>query len=200
MKSSLCRLSTIILFTAFILACQSNHSSQITTPNDSQPYALAQKNTQPRFAIIGKIGITTITPEGKKAGSAFYTWGQDGQRFAIHLTGALGMGAIHILFDGDTASLTSDNTTILAKTPEELLSKATGWQAPISQLPYWIMGRSAPNDSNPVIINHQLVKTSHSDWTVNFEYATNNLPNRLIINHTTGHRVVITISHQANKP
>lgn len=176
-------------FVCLMSACQTTQS--VSAPKTSDVAVVAQ----PKFSITGKIGVTTLTDEGKQAGSAFYAWGQDGERFAIDLTGALGIGATSIRFDGKEAVLMSEKTgTISADTPEELLTKATGWHAPISQLPHWIMGQSAPSDENQQIENNQLIKTNNGEWTANFEYA-NALPSRLIITHAAGHRVAITITH-----
>ena len=162
----------------------------------AQPAPTQTINEPIKFSIGGKIGITSASAEGNQSGTAFYAWTQDAERFAIDLTGALGIGATSISFDGKTATLTSERTgEINASTPEELLLRATGWQAPISQLPYWIVGRAAPSDSNH---SHddagRLLSATNGDWTASFEYK-GNTPNRLRITHTNGHRVVMTMTH-----
>ncbi|STZ64349.1 outer membrane lipoprotein LolB [Moraxella lacunata] len=148
-----------------------------------------------RFAITGKIGITTNTANGKQAGSAFYNWGQEDERFAIDLTGAFGMGATQIRYDGQQATLTNDKGEIQADSPEELLQKATGWHAPISHLPHWIVGKTAQGDTDSQQDEQgRLTQSTNDDWTASFEYPKNSpRPSRLIINHTDGHRVVMTI-------
>lgn len=180
---------SIITLSTLLTACQS-----LPKPTTS-PMNATISDDKIAFNITGKIGITTQTPDGKQAGSAFYGWGQDGERFAIDLTGALGMGATSISYDGQYATLTNDKGQISANTPEELLLWATGWHAPISQLPYWVMGKVATGDKG--IFEDRLLQTTHGEWTADFSYAKNSpLPNRLIITHTDGHRVVMTISHQ----
>lgn len=149
-----------------------------------------------QFDISGKIGITSVSPDGTQSNTAFYAWAQDGERFAIDLTGALGIGATSISFDGKTASLSNQQVgDITANTPEELLLQATGWQAPISQLPYWIVGRAAPSDSTHSFDEQGNITTAtNGDWAAQFEYK-NNKPSRLRITHTDGHRVIMTIIH-----
>lgn len=148
-----------------------------------------------KFSITGKIGITTNTPNGKQAGSAFYTWGQEEERFAIDLTGALGMGATQIRYNGQLATLTNDQGEIQAGSPEELLLKATGWHAPISHLPYWIVGKNAHGDTDSQTDDQgRLMQSTNDGWTSNFEYTKEDVrPSRLIIHHADGHRVVMTI-------
>ncbi|MDO5770322.1 MAG: lipoprotein insertase outer membrane protein LolB, partial [Psychrobacter sp.] len=83
------------------------------------------------FMINGKIGITVPATETRAAqgGSAFYAWGQQNDRFAIEIIGALGLGKTNIEFNGSTATLVSEKTgTLSASSPDELLKKATGWQ------------------------------------------------------------------------
>lgn len=153
------------------------------------------------FNITGKIGVTSVTETGHQAGSAFYAWGQDGERFAIDLTGALGLGATSIRFDGKTATLVSEQTgTLTADSPEALLKKATGWQAPISHLPYWVLGKNAPDDTNTTYdAKDRPMLADNGEWAVQFDYAQDKpspYPFRLRINHQAGHRVVLTITHQ----
>ena len=146
------------------------------------------------FEINGKIGITTP----QQAGSAFYTWGQNGKSFAINLAGALNAGQTDISYNGQTATLTNDKGTLTADNPEELLFKATKWQAPISQLPYWIMGQAAPSDAgNQTDAQKRLATAKNGDWLAEFAYSSNKerLPNRITMRHPQGYKVVMTINH-----
>ena len=148
------------------------------------------------FSITGKIGITTQTQHGKEASSAFYTWSQEDDRFGINLTGALGIGAADLSFNGKTAKLISERTgEISATSPEELLQKATGLNAPISYFRFWIIGKPAPNDTNKQMENGRLISSENGDWTAKFYYQNSVYPNRLIITHADGHRLVMTINH-----
>lgn len=149
----------------------------------------------PNFYITGKIGINTITPEGRTATTAFYTWRQEQERFAIELTGVLGMGATHISYNGQTATLTNTHGVLNAPSPSQLLSKATGWQAPIDSLPYWIMGKTAESDSDSRFEDNTLTQSTNGQWTVKFDYtAPQTTPSRLIATHVDGHRFVMTIN------
>lgn len=146
-----------------------------------------------QFTINGKIGITTP----KQAGSAFYIWTQQGQNFAIELAGAMNAGQTKISYNGQSATLTNEKGTLNAATPEELLQRATGWQAPISQLPYWIQGQPAPSDTNNKTDSaNRLVSAQNGDWTAEFSYAntSDKRPTRLTARHPDGYKVVMTIN------
>lgn len=178
------------------------------------PSSGANANTTPtlpaqkleNFTINGKIGVTmpasapsaNASNANTQGGSAFYTWGQQNDRFAIELMGALGIGKTNIAYDGQTATLVSEKTgSLSADNPEELLQKATGWQAPISQMPYWISGRSAPSDSAPKVDNqNRLISSVNGNWSANFAYNGNDkLPSKITATQSQGQKVVMTINH-----
>ena len=195
-----------------LTGCQSLHANTkpvvtkpvVTTPvvtTQPQPTTTVTNTTTApivpiatqQFTINGKIGVTTP----KQAGSAFYIWTQQGQNFAIELAGALNAGQTKISYNGQSATLTNDKGTLNATTPEELLQRATGWQAPISQLPYWIQGQPAPSDSNDKKDNaNRLLTAQNGDWSAEFVYANNSdqLPSRLTARHPDGYKVVMTIN------
>ena len=182
--------------------CQSLKTANAT----NQPSTTLQgQNAEPpqkleNFNITGKIGVTMPANDttGTQGGSAFYAWGQQNDRFAIELIGALGIGKTNIEYNGQTATLVSEKTgTLTADDPETLLKKATGWQAPISQMPYWISGRPAPSDSTPQLDDqNRLINSVNGEWTASFTYkGSDKLPNKISAVLPQGNKVVMTINH-----
>ncbi|MGM8885035.1 lipoprotein insertase outer membrane protein LolB [Psychrobacter sp. 1U2] len=197
-------LATVVSGVLLTAGCQSIPSSQANAT--TTPTLQAQKLES--FTINGKIGVTMpsgpsassadASSAGTQGGSAFYTWGQEDNRFAIELMGALGIGKTNIEYDGQTATLVSEKTgSLSAEHPEALLQKATGWQAPISQMPYWISGRSAPSDTAPKTdTQNRLVSSVNGNWSAKFAYDGNEkLPNKIIATQPQGQKVVMTINH-----
>lgn len=189
-------LTTALLITS---GCQSLQSGNAT----AKPTPTVQAQKLDNFNITGKIGVTapanSTNDTTAQGGSAFYAWGQQNERFAIELIGALGIGKTNIEYDGQTATLVSEKTgTLTADNPETLLQKATGWQAPISQMPYWISGRSAPSDSVPKTdAQGRLISSVNGQWTASFDYkGSDELPSKISAVQPTGHKVVMTINHQ----
>lgn len=183
--------------------CQSmktaNATNQPTTTIQGQN--TAQPTKLENFNITGKIGVTAPGNDstGNQGGSAFYAWGQQNERFAVELIGALGIGKTNIEYNGQSATLTSEKTgTLTAPDPEALLKKATGWQAPISQMPYWISGRPAPSDSAPKLdAQNRLISSVNGEWQASFTYKGNDkLPNKISAVQSQGNKVVMTIAHQ----
>lgn len=183
--------------------CQSMKTANAT--NQPSTTIQGQNTEQPKklesFNITGKIGVTTAASDttGAQGSSAFYAWGQQNDRFAIELIGALGIGKTNIEYNGQSATLVSEKTGILnAADPETLLKKATGWQAPISQMPYWISGRPAPSDSAPQLdAQNRLISSVNGEWRASFTYKGNDkLPNKISAVQSQGNKVVMTIDHQ----
>ena len=183
--------------------CQSMKTANAT--NQTSTTIQGQNPEQPKklesFNITGKIGVTTAASDttGAQGGSAFYAWGQQNDRFAIELIGALGIGKTNIEYNGQSATLVSEKTgTLNAADPETLLKKATGWQAPISQMPYWISGSPAPSDSTPQLdVQNRLISSVNGEWRASFSYKGNDkLPNKISAVQSQGNKVVMTIDHQ----
>lgn len=182
--------------------CQSLKTANAT--NQPSTTVQGQNTQQPQklesFNITGKIGVTMPANDtsGTQGGSAFYAWGQQNDRFAIELIGALGIGKTNIEYNGQTATLVSEKTgTLTADDPETLLKKATGWQAPISQMPYWISGRPAPSDSAPQLDDqNRLISSVNGNWSASFTYKGNDkLPSKISAVLPQGNKVVMTINH-----
>lgn len=132
------------------------------------------------FAIQGKIGVKT--PE--QTASAFYTWVQKAEDYHIELSGIMGIGLTQI--EGNAQQVTLSNAqvgTIRATTAEELLEKATGWIAPISNLKYWIQAKSKQNNAQiQYDTKKRPIQMIEDHWHVQLDYNENNTkPYRLIL-------------------
>ncbi len=191
-------MATAIAITSGCQSLKTGNAAAQPTPIQGQNTAQPQKLES--FNITGKIGVTMPANDntGTQGGSAFYAWGQENERFAIELIGALGIGKTNIEYNGQTATLVSEKTGALtADDPETLLKRATGWQAPISQMPYWISGRPAPSDSEPKLdAQNRLVSSVNGEWRASFTYSgADKLPNKISAIQAQGHKVVMTINH-----
>ncbi|WP_374253194.1 lipoprotein insertase outer membrane protein LolB [Acinetobacter brisouii] len=162
-----------------LTGCQQYRKPQAMTNQlpTSNTIASAQETN---FSLQGKIGVRTP----KQSGSAFFTWEQQQDNFNIELSGALGIGKTHIQGIPGQVTLNSAKTGLIhAATPEELLEKATGWQAPITDLVHWILAQPA-TASVQIEKDQQQRPTQFIEdgWVVNLSY--NNaatLPNKLIL-------------------
>lgn len=155
------------------------NSASTDNPVSPQPAAAPVQ-----FSVTGKIGVRTP----KQNGSAFYAWTQVNDRFAIELTGALGIGQTYIEGVPGQVSLTSSKTGLIqAETPEELLERATGWQTPISYLVYWIEAKPAQADAQAQYdADNRLSVLDEGGWHVLFSYTDKEkLPQKLVMTQPT---------------
>lgn len=132
------------------------------------------------FHLQGKIGVKTP----QQSGSAFFTWAQQQDEFDIELSGILGVGKTQISGTPGEVILNSAKTGLIrAETPEELLARATGWQAPITHLVDWVQGQSASNNAQMRKDDSgRPIQLDEDGWNVEFSYnAAAQLPNKLIL-------------------
>ena len=156
----------------FLTGCQS-----YTQPKPTKAPIIEANN---QFYLQGKIGIRTP----QQSGSAFFTWIQQQEQFDLELTGILGVGKTQISGQPGQVTLNSAKTGLIeASSAEELLARATGWQAPITHLVDWVQAR--PATPNAELIKDEQGRISQileDGWVVDLSYNTAaNLPNRLIL-------------------
>ena len=171
----------------FSKLCLVAMSSSILLLSGCQHFTQPQKAiTSPQiqdennFDLQGKIGVRTP----KQSGSAFFTWVQQQDQFDIELTGILGVGKTQIQGKAGEVTLNSAKTGLITATsPEELLEKATGWQAPITHLAYWVQAKSATKNAQINKDESNRIKQLIEDgWTVEFSYKdAQTLPNKLLL-------------------
>lgn len=101
-------MATAIAITSGCQSLKTGNAAAQPTPIQGQNTAQPQKLES--FNITGKIGVTMPANDntGTQGGSAFYAWGQENERFAIELIGALGIGKTNIEYNGQTATLVSE--------------------------------------------------------------------------------------------
>ena len=159
----------------FFTGCQ----QYVKTPDQPSPEEVAAN----QFNLQGKIGVRTP----QQSGSAFFTWVQDRNEYDIELSGILGVGKTQISGKPGQVQLNSAKTGLIeAATPEELLERATGWQAPITHIISWVQARPATTQAQTTQdadgrINH----IQEDGWNVDLSYdAEQKLPNKLILKQT----------------
>ncbi|MGE8558622.1 MULTISPECIES: lipoprotein insertase outer membrane protein LolB [unclassified Acinetobacter] len=166
-------LSLIATSTLILTGCQ--QYTQPQAPSSSQ-IPEAAKN----FNLQGKIGVKTP----KQSGSAFFTWVQEQEEFDIELSGILGVGKTQISGQPGNVTLNSAKTGLIqAGTPEELLERATGWQAPITHLVDWVQAKPATTQAKiSKDEQNRPIQFLEDGWTVDLSYNEQaQLPNKLIL-------------------
>jgi outer membrane lipoprotein LolB len=137
-------------------------------------------------------GVISVTYDNKRD-SAFFSWTQKLDEYAIILSGPMNIGRICIIGDKNKVGFyESDNKYIKAKTPEELMLKRFGWKIPIANIRYWIISSMPPYKKAQA---YQYDKYGHltalkqNDWKIyyyDFQHIKNvDLPTILEIKNET---------------
>ncbi|WP_120430558.1 lipoprotein insertase outer membrane protein LolB [Acinetobacter baylyi] len=169
------QLSIALCCTSALLFSGCQH---IIKPQSAPSTAQAEQPNE--FDLQGKIGVRTP----QQSGSAFFTWSQHQDDFDIELSGILGVGKTQIEGKPGEVTLNSAKTGLItASSPEELLKRATGWDAPITHIVSWVQAKPATLSAKTMQDDQGRIKDIQEDgWNVNLSYnAQQTLPNKLIL-------------------
>lgn len=172
------KFSLILMATSTLVLTGCQRYTQPQAPSISQVPAAANN-----FSLQGKIGVKTPG----QSGSAFFTWVQQQDEFDIELSGILGVGKTQISGTPGQVTLNSAKTGLIqAATPEELLQRATGWQAPITHLVDWVQAKPATTQAKiSKDGQNRPIQFVEDGWTVDLSYNDQaQLPNKLILKQT----------------
>ena len=172
------KFSLILIATSTLVLTGCQRYTQPQAPSVSQTPEAANN-----FSLQGKIGVKTPG----QSGSAFFTWVQQQDEFDIELSGILGVGKTQISGTPGQVTLNSAKTGLIqAATPEELLQRATGWQAPITHLVDWVQAKPATTQAKiSKDGQNRPIQFVEDSWTVDLSYNDQaQLPNKLILKQT----------------
>ena len=172
------KFSLILIATSTLVLTGCQRYTQPQAPSVSQTPEAANN-----FSLQGKIGVKTPG----QSGSAFFTWVQQQDEFDIELSGILGVGKTQISGTPGQVTLNSAKTGLIqAATPEELLQRATGWQAPITHLVDWVQAKPATTQAKiSKDGQNRPIQFMEDGWTVDLSYNDQaQLPNKLILKQT----------------
>lgn len=89
---------------------------------------------------------------GEEGGSGSFTWRQEGLATTLSIRGPLGAGAIEILTDGQSMSVTDGaGRSVDTTQAEAALRERLGADLPWTQLRFWMLGVPAPGAAASVV-------------------------------------------------
>ncbi|MGH8599825.1 MAG: lipoprotein insertase outer membrane protein LolB [Burkholderiales bacterium] len=95
------------------------------------------------FELVGRVLVRT----GDHAFSSNLRWRHEAQAEQIWLLSPLGQTLAYITEDGTGATLTAANGEVYhASSVAGLTQQALGWELPLAQLRYWVMGKPVPHE------------------------------------------------------
>ena len=138
------RFSLVALLPLLLLAgCSTLRAPSLSTTTNPQTQQVLQQLAQlKQWQANGKLKITV---DGDPNSAAF-NWQQFNQNYAINFFGPFGYGSSWLRRTSKGVTLESpEHPTQSATSPEQLLQETVGWQAPISELQFWLKGQPSPH-------------------------------------------------------
>lgn len=175
-----------------------------TTPKKPINTEFSQRNWEIRRSTLTAVQSFELrgrlAEKGLTGSRGDLTWQQAGERFDVHVSGPLGIGALSINGNPRSVEIKTKDGVFVTSSPESFMQSKLGWSLPVMQLPFWVLGLPAPMRANPAMVllddsgRAQTIK--QADWVINYtEYQTVGalvLPRKLdLTNGNRGFRIVI---------
>jgi outer membrane lipoprotein LolB len=181
-----------------LLSCVS--LSACVTPHPSTAPAVSpweQRVTQLQHAAAWQLDGRAAAAVGGQGWQASLNWRQSGATAEVHISGPFGLGALVLTQGPDGVSLNGalPSDAVFAQLQERL-----GFELPIDDLRYWLLGVPDPDAAFDLKKNDQdrAQQLIQAGWSVDFDrYIPDNgdvLPTRLVLTRE-GVRVRIAIDH-----
>lgn len=156
-----------LLMAVLVTACSTQTHTPVA-PEINWEQHVRQLQQLDHWLLDGKLGYR----DSNDGGSAWLSWQQQQQDFAVKLNGPFGAGATYISGNNQHAELKrAGHETIKAPSPAALTEQLFGWQWPVEQLQFWIKGIPSPGET-PENQYHSpdgtLTHLTQSDWQLQF--------------------------------
>ena len=184
------RLLLLLAACAALSACVTPRAALAPAPWDRRIIELQRAG---RWQLDGRAAVAV----GTQGWQASLNWRQRGPEAELHLAGPLGVGALVIKKTPDGLSLNGapPSDQVLAQLQDRL-----GFELPLDDLRYWLVGTPNPGASAELERNEQdrAKQVTQDGWTVGYDkYMPVNgdwLPARLVLSRA-GVRVRIVVDH-----
>lgn len=188
------RLISLVACAAVVAGCA------VRRPHAPSPAPLASWDTRvkhleraTRWDLDGRAAVAL----GQEGWQASLNWRQTGADSELHLAGPLGIGALVIKATPSGLSLNgaAPSDTVVARLQDRL-----GFELPLDELRYWLLGIPDPQRPFELTRNAQdrAARLSQAGWSIDYEaYMTGDrdlLPKRLILTRADA-RVRIAVDH-----
>lgn len=119
------------------------------------------------WSAAGRMAIA-VADEG---GSGSFTWVQDGNRTDLQVRGPLGAGALRVVAEGASLSVTDgEGTNVDAEAARAQLRSRIGTDLPLAEMRYWLLGLPAPSIPAQVTEGQAGSRTvAQAGWTITYD-------------------------------
>ncbi|GAC1328631.1 MAG: hypothetical protein NVSMB15_00250 [Steroidobacteraceae bacterium] len=186
------RTSSMLLCCALLAACVTARRAPAPPPLGWEQ-RVADLQRLDSWRLDGRAAVAV----GTQGWQANLNWQQQGDSTMVHLAGPLGVGALVLKRTGDGLSLNgaAPSSTVLAQLRERL-----GFELPLDQLRFWLLGVPDPRAAFELERNPQgrVLRLTQSDWIIDIDrympFEGDVLPAHLVLSRE-GVRVRIAVDH-----
>jgi outer membrane lipoprotein LolB len=103
----------------------------------------------------------------RDGGQAHFAWSQSGSRFRLRLGGPWGQGAAILEAEPDRVTLdTGEGRRYRGTDARSLLASVYGWDIPVAELRYWLVGLPGPRTQFSLDEYGRLARLTWQDWRI----------------------------------
>jgi outer membrane lipoprotein LolB len=158
-----------LLWATVVVMLASCRTVPVQSPATSQVWEVRRPQLQARdrFQLKGRVAVAT----GSDGFNARLRWTQDGKQTHMSLDGPLGAGGVQVTSDGSAVSIVTSRGDHLdndaAKTE---LANRLGFDPPIDNLRYWVLGVPEPNHPAQESLDPQqrLATLAQDGWQIQY--------------------------------
>ena len=162
------RVSKSLLGIAALLLVAGCRTTPVHPPVADWPTERAARQALDKWEMTGRAGIKTASD----GFTASLHWIQQGTTSEARIQGALGVGGLRVRASGDSLEIdTSKGEHIGPDEAAAELERAIGFDLPVTELRYWLLGVPAPNlEATEELDEHgRLVRLSQQGWNLTFD-------------------------------
>jgi len=163
-------LITLLMTTLIITGCSSLSNNK--QPVESTEIAISWIDHVQNMRLINnwQANAKVAIAIQKKTQSAKMTWLQQGEQFDITFSGPFGHAGPTLSGNDKSATLlVPKEQPLKSSSASALLQQRLGWQLPVENAKYWMLGIPSPTSESEVTLkDERLFSLQQDGWTINY--------------------------------
>ncbi len=179
------KLFTLIISALIISGCSNQQT--VTTQPETLKLNWQQHVQNIRSIKDWNASAQVAIKVNEKTQKAKMTWQQSFQNYQISFFGPFGQSGPKLTGNEKSATLTiPKEAPIKGRNTSAILQQRLGWQLPVNNAKYWILGIPAPTSESKVSLQEERLATLVQDgWTINYskykQFGRFSLPTKILI-------------------
>ena len=151
-----------------VAGCRTVPQPKIIGPGADAPWPeqVAALEKFDHYALTGRVAVAA----NGQGFSGTLRHQQAGDHADLSIDGPMGLGGLRLVVDGDSVSVaTSKGDKLDGNAAREELERRLGFEMPIAQLRWWLLGIAAPGESTTDDLNGVTTAIRQDGWNVSIQ-------------------------------